>query len=262
MILFRTLKYLKYILLSHHRKGHGIHSPFVFDLVTRVFRNKIDPAIVFKVEQIRKKMIADINSIVVRDLGSRSELSGKKIRKVSHIARNSPVTAKYCKLLARMASEFGSPYIIELGTSIGISAMYMAFSSGEAPVYTIEGNEEIAGIARRNFESADLSNVTVLEGSFDDVLPDLLRSKGAPGLVFLDGNHRKGPSLRYFRKICETVSEKTVIIIDDINYSVEMAKAWKEIKQDEMVSVSIDLNRMGILFFRQGRSHNDYIIRY
>ena len=108
MIFFRIVKYLKYILLSRHRKGHGIHSPFVYDLVSRVFRNKIDREIVLSVEELRKKMISDKRSILVQDLGSGSELSGKTYRKVSDIASRSPVSAKYGALLANMAAEFGN----------------------------------------------------------------------------------------------------------------------------------------------------------
>ena len=68
--------------------------------------------------------------------------------------------------------------------------------------------------------------------------------------------------LRYFEKMAEISDNNTVIVIDDINYSTEMEEAWNEIKQHEKVSVTIDIFRMGIVFFRKGISHNDYIIRY
>ncbi len=84
-----------------------------------------------------------------------------------------------------------------------------------------------------------------------------------PGLVFIDGNHRKEPVLKYFNQIAEISDNKTVIIIDDIYYSKEMEEAWNEIKQlHEKVSVTIDIFRMGIVFFREGINHNNYIIRY
>jgi predicted O-methyltransferase YrrM len=262
MILFRVSKYLKYILLSRHRRGHGIHSPFVFDLVTRVFRNKIDKAIVFKVEEIRRKMLSDRSTIVVNDLGSRSKVSESNLRKVSDIARKSPVPARYGVLLARLASEFGSPLIIEFGTSVGISTMYMAAACKDSQVITIEGCENIAQIAKRNFISSDLKNITVITASFDEALSDLGTQGLIPGLVFIDGNHKKEPVLKYFNKMAESADGKTVIVIDDINYSSEMADAWKEIKKHKKVSVSVDIFRMGILFFREGINHNNYIIRY
>jgi predicted O-methyltransferase YrrM len=257
----RIVKYLKYSLFSHHKKGHGIHSPFVFDLVSRVFRNKIDPDIVFSVEKARKKLIADKRKIKVIDLGSRSGSTGE-MRRVSEIARRSPVPAKYGALLSKMAAEFGKPLILELGTSFGISTMYMAGSCAGTEVITIEGSAAIADIARQNFTDAGLKNIRVIDGSFDSVIEKFVSEGIKPGLIFIDGNHRKEPVVRYFNRLAQFSDNKTVIIIDDINYSKEMAEAWKEIKRNEKVSVSIDIFRMGICFFREGINHNDYIIRY
>ena len=102
----------------------------------------------------------------------------------------------------------------------------------------------------------------IIEGSFDEVLPGLTGNGIKPGMVFIDGNHSKEPVMKYFNRIAELSDTGTVIIIDDINYSKEMAEAWNEIKIHRKVSVSIDLFRMGILFFREGINHNNYIIRY
>jgi predicted O-methyltransferase YrrM len=262
MFFFRVTKYLKYILLSGHRKGHGIHSPFVFDIVSRVFRNKIDPDIVCNIEKVRKRMISDCSSIIVNDHGSGSEISKTNFRKVSEIARYSPVTKKYGVLLSNMAAEFGKPLIIEFGTSFGISTMYMAAACHDAEINTMEGSPSIAEIARKNFIEAGIENIEVLTGSFDELMPVIINRNIKPGLVFIDGDHRKGPLVRYFSRIAEISGGGTVVIIDDINYSKEMGEAWSEIKQNEKVSISIDICRMGIVFFRQGVNHNNYVIRY
>jgi predicted O-methyltransferase YrrM len=242
--------------------GHGIHSPFVFDLVSRIFRNKTDPAIVLTIEQIRKKMISDERNIAVQDLGSGSKSLKSNFRRVADIARNSPVPLKYGMLLSAMAAEFGKPNIIELGTSLGISTMYMATASTDVEVLTIEGNPAISDIASQNFSAAGLHNIKVIAGDFDNVLPAFSKTGLKPGLVFIDGNHRKEPVLRYFNIIADMSDSRTVIIIDDINYSKEMAEAWDEIKQYKKVSVSVDIHRMGIVFFMEGITHNNYVIRY
>jgi predicted O-methyltransferase YrrM len=262
MFYSRVVKYLNYIVLARHKRGHGIHSPFVFDLVSRVFRNKIDPVIVCNIEQVRKKMISDMRILSVKDLGSGSKVLKTKFRRVSDIARYSSVSRKYGMLLSKMAAEFGSPLILELGTSLGISTMYMAVSCTNARVCTVEGSPEIAGIAKSNFLEAGLGNINVLEAPFDDALPSILDTCEKPGLVFIDGNHRREPVLKYFNLIADKSGSNTVIIVDDINYSQEMEEAWKTIKLHKKVSVSLDLYRMGIVFFREGINHNDYVIRY
>lgn len=250
------------MLLSRHKRGHGIHSPFIYDLVTRVFRNKTDSTVVCSIEKTRRQLISDRNSIVVKDLGSGSEKLKTNIRKVSDIARYSPVPLKYGLLLSNLAAEFGKPMIVEFGTSFGISTMYMASSCQDAIVYTMEGCPSVSDIANRNFLRSGLKNIKLLTGPFDEMLPEVINTHIKPGLVFIDGNHRKGPVLEYFNKMIEVSDNKTVIIIDDIHSSREMDEAWKQIKLHERVSVSVDIFRMGIVFLRKGISHNDYIIRY
>jgi len=262
MIFFKATKYLKYILLSSHRKGHGIHSPFVFDLVSRIFRNKTDPDIVCNIEMVRKRLISDRRSIIVKDLDSGSEKLKTNLRKVSDIARYSPVSVKYGVLLSNLAAEFGNQLIVEFGTSFGISTMYMAAACPDAIVYTMEGCPSTAEIAKQNFNEAELNNIKIFTGSFDEILPDITNTGINPGLVFIDGNHHRESVLNYFNRIAEISDNKTVIIIDGIYYSREMEEAWNEIKQNEKVSLTVDLFRLGIVFFREGINYNNYIIRY
>lgn len=262
MIFFRVAKYLKYIILSKNRNGHGIHSPFVFDLVTRVFRNKTNLDFVCNIEKVRKRMISDRRSIAVTDHGSGSGKLKANIRKVSDIARYSPVSQKYGVLLSNLAAEFGKPLIIEFGTSLGISTMYMASACNDAIVSTMEGCPSTSEIAKENFKIEGIINIEVNTGSFDNVLPAIINRNIKPGLVFIDGNHRKEPVIKYFKMIAEISDSKTVIVIDDIYNSREMEEAWNEIKRYEKVSLTVDIFRMGIVFFRNGICHNDYIIRY
>jgi predicted O-methyltransferase YrrM len=262
MIFFRITKYLRYLFLSGSRRGHGIHSPFVFYLVSRVFRNKIEPDIVFTIERVRKRMKADQHYILVSDLGSGSEKLKTELRKVSDIAKYSSVPVKYGILLSNMSAEFGKPFILEFGTSLGISALYLAAACPNAIVETMEGCPVTSDIARENFKEAGLNNIKVLTGSFDELLPAILKGNKIPGLIFIDGNHKKGPVVNYFTRVAEISDNNTVIIIDDIYYSREMEEAWNEIKQCKKVSLTIDIFRMGIVFFRKGINRKDYIIRY
>jgi predicted O-methyltransferase YrrM len=152
--------------------------------------------------------------------------------------------------------------IVELGTSFGISAMYLAASYPASTVITIEGSPSIAAMAEDNFREAGLNNIKVITGSFDEILPEIAEAGIKPGLVFIDGNHRKEPVVNYFSRMAEISDSKTVIIIDDINYSKEMEEAWNEIKGFDKVSLTVDIYRMGIVFFREGINHKNYIIRY
>ncbi len=262
MFFFRFAKYLEYLLFARHRRGHGIHSPFVFDIVSRIFRNKTDADVVLTIESIRKNNSSDKRLIQVKDLGAGSFKMKNSLRKVSEIASSSAVPAKYGALLTNMSAEFGSPVIFELGTSFGISTMYLAAANKNTVVYTIEGCPAVSGIALENFSIAGIENIVQMAGSFNDLLPELEKNPAKPGLVFIDGNHRKEPTVKYFRQIAEMSGDNTVIILDDIHHSREMEEAWTEIKKFKSVSFTIDIFRMGMVFFRKGVNHFDYIIRY
>jgi predicted O-methyltransferase YrrM len=262
MKLYNIAKWLEYKMLSRHNRGHGIHSPFVFDLVTRVFRNKTDADFVCSIEEIRRDMISCKRVIHVKDLGSGSGRMKNNERSVSEIARYSPVPRKYGVLLAGLAREFGMPSIIEFGTSLGISTMYMASASPASKVITIEGCPETSKIAKENFLKAGLDNISIITGAFDEVIYDYKGVFKEAGMIFIDGNHRKQPMLDYFNILSEISGQNTVIALDDIYYSKETASAWEEIKCNKKVTVSIDLFRMGLIFFRKGMPRSDYIISY
>jgi predicted O-methyltransferase YrrM len=262
LFFFRVTRYLKYLCFSASRKGHGIHSPFVFDFVTGVLSKKKDPEWLSLVEKVRRRLKRDGRIIEVNDLGAGSVGERNKLRKVAEIVRSSAVPKKFGILLSNMANEFGRPLIIEFGTSFGISTMYLACGCSDARVLTIEGSAAVAEVAAGNFNEAGLANIEILAGSFDEKLEEIIDRGIRPRLVFLDGNHRKKPTLNYFAKIANISDPETVVIIDDINYSAEMNKAWSLIKEHEKVSVTIDIFRMGIVFFRKGTVRQNYIIRY
>jgi predicted O-methyltransferase YrrM len=262
MELITAYRFAEYKIFSRHREGHGIHSPFVFDLVANVFRNKINTDIVLKVETIRKKLSEYPGSVNVSDPGSGSAKMKSANRRVADIVHYTAVPPKYGRLLSNMSAAFGRKKVVELGTSLGISTMYMAAACPETVVYTIEGSSVLSEIASGNFRIAGLDNIRLLKGSFDSMLPSIRNMKFCPGLVFIDGDHRKEPLLRYFRLIAGISDDKTVIIIDDIYNSGEMAEAWGEIKADKRVTLTIDIFRMGIVFFRKGMSRMDFVIRY
>jgi predicted O-methyltransferase YrrM len=262
LFFLRVTCYLKYLFFSGSRKGHGIHSPFVFDFVTGVLANKKDPEWLLMVEKVRKKLKGDGRILEVTDLGAGYEGVEIKSVKISDIVRSSAVPKKFGILLSNMAREFGRPLIIEFGTSLGISTMYLACGCSGARVLTMEGSAALAEVAAGNFKEAGLANIEIMTGSFDEKLDEIIEMGIRPGLVFLDGNHRKEPTLNYFSKIAKISDPETVVIIDDINYSAEMHEAWSLIKEHEKVSVTIDIFRMGIVFFRKGTFRQSYLIRY
>jgi predicted O-methyltransferase YrrM len=127
----------------------------------------------------------------------------------------------------------------------------------------MEGSESIAEYAEKHFQKAGLQKTSLVRGNFDDKLDGVLEKLETIDMAFIDGNHRKAPTLDYFNKIMRKTNEYSCIIFDDIHWSPEMEEAWGEIKKDDRVKLSIDLFFVGLVFFRKSfLEKQDFMIRY
>lgn len=242
-------KYLHYYITAANRKGHGIHSPFVYDFVRHVLMDRKQYAAYAEVERLRGLLLKDDTVIEVEDMGAGSALNGKRQRTVASIARHAAKRKKWAQLLYRIVRHYSALNIVELGTSLGISASYMALAGLQARVITCEGSRDVGAYARRNFAALKLENVQLAEGNFDDTLDGVLAQLPQIDLAFIDGNHRQEPTLRYFNKIIGKTHAASVIILDDIHWSEEMEMAWETIQQHPSVKLTIDLFFFGLVFF-------------
>ena len=120
-------------------------------------------------------MEADHRTINVTDFGSGSLKMKTSSRKISDIARISTTPEKYSKLYSRILRHYNCTNILELGTSLGINAMYLAKAHDVARVTTIEGSHEIALIAKQLFDDNGIKNIQVIEGNIDHELPSISR---------------------------------------------------------------------------------------
>jgi predicted O-methyltransferase YrrM len=256
-------KYLNYYLTASNGKGHGIHSPFVFDFVKNVLNDKQNYSAYQSIEKIRKQLLADQVVIEVEDFGAGSSIIKTNKRVVSAIAASSLKQKKYAQLLYRMVKYYKPATVLELGTSFGITTAYLASANAASKVFTCEGAAAIASIAQQNLEALQLSNVQLTEGDFAQTLSQLLSNLSEINFAFIDGNHRKEPTLNYFKQMLNLSVPSTILVFDDIHWSAEMEEAWDFIKQHPAVTLTIDLFFIGIVFFNPDINHKQhFIIRF
>jgi predicted O-methyltransferase YrrM len=254
--------YLKYRLGS--KTKYTVHSPFVYDLITKVFESKEIPDSFEQINTLYKEQC--INSRVLET----TDFSANKGRlvyvtrflPVSKIARKSSVNQKSGELLFRLVENFKPGNILELGTALGISTLYLAKAAPEARIITIEGCAAKVEVARTNFARLSAIKIEVCTGRFDTQLPNVLAKMPLLDFVFIDGHHQYRPTIEYVKEILKHSHEETVIVIDDIHWSKGMEKAWKVIQGMAEVTVTVDLFRMGLVFLRKSLSKQNFIIRY
>lgn len=284
MNLYPAAAHLRHLLSARSTAGHGVHSPYVFDFLTKVVRNKTDAKIVSQVESLRRAMLSDKRIIMVTDLGAGSVTKAGGERRVAEIARTAALPAREAGLLARMvADSTGSAsrghastgsasrdtgsiqrdtgIILELGTSLGISTLAMALAAPDRRVITVEGCPALATIARENFRRYGASNAEIMNMEFSAALESLKRDGLNVSFAFIDGNHRGTALTEYVSKIA-AMGEEMIIVADDIRLTKEMFLAWKSMAASGIAPVTMETLRLGIFFLKHSITPGRYRIRY
>ncbi len=226
---------------------HSIHSPFFYDFYKNVIKVSRKADGHPKIEEIRNSLLANQTELKIENLGAPSAVQKDK-QTVADVAQRSLSPTRLSLFYQQIVNYTDAKYIVELGTSMGLNTLYLA-EKKDASVFTFEGSKPLINIARTHFELLESKNIKLIEGNIDSTLSAFLQNPNKINFALLDANHRYEATIRYFNLMMKRLNEKSVMVIDDIHWSLEMEKAWKELSHHELVYGSIDLYRCGVLFF-------------
>jgi predicted O-methyltransferase YrrM len=254
---------LKYLVYQWNAVGKKkIQSPLVFDFYTKVILGKSKNDDFQTIEGIREELKKSTKIISIEDHGAGSLLNKSTTRKVSDVAKNSLKSPKFAELLYRIAHRLMPENILELGTSLGISSMYLACANSKAQVTTVEGCSNTFEIAKSHIEASPFKNLSLVNANFDEYIPKYLTLNNSVDFVFIDGNHQKEPTLDYFQQCLAHSNNSTVFIFDDIYWSAGMEEAWNEIKKHPQVTTTIDLFFVGIVFLDKSHVKENFVLKF
>lgn len=259
---FQATRYLHH--LSNRTHVQVLHSPFVYQLYTNCI-NKDEKSEVFApIEQLRSRLLNNHTSLTYTDLGAGSV---QRRRTLADIAGSSLKPPRQARLLHRLIRYFKPNTCLEMGTSLGITTCYLAraLEQNGLPyqLTTIDGAAELQDIQSDNFSHLGINSTVVRQsGNFDNLLLPYLNSIAQLDFAFVDGNHRKAPTLLYFDQLCARAHNDTILVFDDIHWSEEMNQAWEAIKADQRVTVTIDLYHMGLVFFRKEQVKQHFNLKF
>lgn len=248
--------YIKFLLQSSNQ--HGVHSPFVYNLVTKCFYDQTSYPEYAKLKDYRASLLKNHESISITDFGTGSKVFKSNQRRIKQIASSSGTSIKRAELIFRFIKYINPKNILELGTSLGIATQAMALGQPEAQVTSIEGCSVIAAVAAKQLQACGVQNFHLKTGSFFEEIPKL--PPIAWDVVFFDGHHDKDATLNYFNQILTYAHNDSVFIFDDIHWSKGMSEAWKNIKNHPKVTVTIDTFYWGFVFFRKEQAKEDFVI--
>jgi predicted O-methyltransferase YrrM len=267
-LIYTIKSYLRFLWKS--KNEHSIHSPFVFDLVTKCFYDKTVFSEYSILKNYRKALLDNKNYIEVTDFGAGSRVFKTNKRQISKIAKTAGISPKRAKLLFRMVRYFQPNNILEIGTSLGLATSALALGleaetnraklNKNAEIITLEGCPQTMSVAKNQCQFQSLYNIEFVNTEFSIFLKKF-PLRGLGGLIYFDGNHSKKATLDYFELLIPTITNDSVWIFDDIHWSTNMENAWKIIQNHPKVTVTIDTFQWGIVFFRTEQEKQHFVIR-
>lgn len=255
--MYQIIAYIKFLISSTNQ--HGVHSPFVYNFVTKCLYDKEKYPKYTKLKNYRNTLKKSDIILEITDLGEGSKVLDSKKRRVAKMIRKSSSTKKETKLLYRVTNYFKPKTILELGTSLGMGAYAMALSDAASNITTIEGCPNTSNFAKTKFKEFGVDNIKFITGDFTAIIPTL-STKGFD-LIFFDGHHNKVATIQYFESLLPKTNNDTVFIFDDIYWSKGMTEAWEYIKAHRAVAVTIDCFSLGFVFFRKEQAKEHFKVR-
>lgn len=262
-MLFLIKSYLKFLWYS--KNEHAVHSPFVFNLITKCFYDRKPKSEYQVLKNYRNSLLENTNTIEVTDFGAGSKVFKSNTRQITKIAKTAGITRKRAELLFRITTYFQPQRILEIGTSLGLATSALSLGSRsvgtEGKITTLEGCTETARIAQEQFEKLGLTNINSVVSEFLTYFKNQDPKPKTQNLIYFDGNHSKKATLDYFELLLPTINNESVWIFDDIHWSKEMEEAWGIIQKHPKVTVTIDTFQWGLVFFRREQPKEHFVIR-
>jgi len=162
-----------------------------------------------------------IKKISVNDTGLLLEL--REFACANHVPIISNEVADLLNLILSLRE---SSKILELGTAIGYSAILIGqyLKKNNDLLITIEKENKMLELAKKNFERANLSCIKLIHGDARNILPEL---KINFDIIFLD--IAKGQYIRVLKDCVRLLNQNGLLICDDIFQNGNTLKDRKKI---------------------------------
>jgi len=251
---FRLPRKIKYLRKARHWHGFGIHSPFLFHLVTEVIEDKKRYP-VYRIIQSSKKQITNR----VKEINYDQEITYNGIPLQSLIGKKKPFKSvelgyRYGKLMLRLVREFKPSSVFYHGPTFGLNLLYLALADENIPVNTHTTDPVMNQLCKEAIENIPVNNVNL---EFEETTPSCVQEFVFINLSFLPGEARNKILLKL-----KLGGDDDVMIIRGIHKSGEMETLWQEVIKEKKVRVSLDLYEIGILLFRKKLQKQHFILRF
>jgi hypothetical protein len=234
---YRTKSLIRYWFKAGHRKGHGIHSPFLYRLISSVIENK-DFFSAYR-------MLEEAQTFLLHATQSKSV--GKN--QTNHLP---DLDLRFGKLIFRLVNEFQPKIIGYYGASFGTNLLYLALADSRIKVNTyIPDNVEIK-VCEKLLAHFEIKNVVLNKE------PQQFQEN----FVLINFPDDAFQSSEIIKNHLKNSGNDDVVIVQGIHQSPEKEVVWLDYIKNEKIRVSLDLFEIGIAIFRSNLQKEDFILKF
>lgn len=195
-----------------HHKGHGVHSPFVFNLINNAIEEKHS-----------FYCYADLSDYL-------SQFEDKRLQ------------PKKDNLLAfRLVNYFNAKNILEVGSAEGLNTLYLNAASKDIECLCIEEDNNKKEIAKKLCQGYNT------DISFCNSLQQIANQKF--DCIYINLNNYPTLTPDDLNSIIGMCHEKSFLMVKGIRTNKKQNRLWKCLTSNEDRTAELDLFHIGLLFF-------------
>ena len=246
MINFLQL-YLKQIAFNYkasNGKGHGVHSPFVYQFITEILN---DNRFFYAYELIENQK--QVFTSATKKLGNK-----KHAENILAMIHHLP-DFKYHSLLFRIVHFYNQENILEIGSSLGITTAYLSKANENNQVVSIVETTIQNLLSKENLKELNIKNATVIHSpDLKFTLSDIGYKKFGIILFNMSQIHHEIE----LSDILRITNENSIFIFFSQNESIKDNHFWNKLKIYPNTSIYIQLFSMKLAFFRKEQHENEH----
>lgn len=232
----QLISYITFLLKSTNQ--HGVHSPFVYDFVTKCLYNKTNYQEYKKLKKFQKLLLNSKNKIVLK----KANYSFKKT-----------------KVLYKISDYFNFKNTLVLGSVAGLNSYALTIKNKKNKTTVIEESEAVSEFIKDKLLELKLSNVTITHSTIKEAIQNL-NDTSFDAVIFNNTTDIEAISTT-FNTLITKAHNNSVFMFNAIHASKQMTEIWNIIISNSKVSVSIDCFSMGFIFFRKEQPKQHFTIR-
>ncbi len=241
---------ISYLLKARHRKGHGIHSPFLFRLITKVIENRGNfsayPMLKAADENVRNMLkILDMKSFQQQENSNRIDNTRKS--KELHL-----LPARFDRLIFRLVNEFRPRDLAFYGTTFGVTLLAMALADRRLKLDAQVENDHYRSFCRRLADVYEVDTIRISEKG----------KIAAADFVVIQNPLDPDYCQMVLSTILGASDYSGVVIVCGIHATANMKALWIKNKSNPVISVTLDLFNIGIFICRKGLQKEEFVIRF